>query len=175
MAKKLKTQAATIAAQNKDDVVAHIREIGDLSRVRDRLAATMNDGIAELQQQYANDAAPLNERIDALQKGVQIWCEANRALITDGGKVKFADFVTGVVKWRINPPKVSVSGVDAVLALMEGNEVLQRFVRIKKEVNKDAILNEPDLFADGAVPGIKLVQGQEFFVVEPHDQELAGV
>ena len=86
-------QAAQVAAQSKDDVVAYIREIGDLSRERDRLAATMNDGIAELQEQYANDAAPLNERIEALQDSVQLWCEANRMAITDGGKVKFADFV----------------------------------------------------------------------------------
>ena len=94
-------QAAQVAAQSKDDVVAYIREIGDLSRERDRLAATMNDGIAELQEQYANNAAPLNERIEALQDSVQLWCEANRMAITDGGKVKFADFVTGIVKWRV--------------------------------------------------------------------------
>ena len=175
MAKKLKTQAAAMAAQSKDDVVAHIKEIGDLSRERDRLAATMNDGIAVLQEEYANAAAPINERIEALQNGVQLWCEANRQAITDGGKVKFADFVTGTVKWRINPPKVSVSGMDAVLALLEANADLARFVRVKKEVNKDAILNEPGLFADGAVPGIRLVMGKEFFVIEPHDQVLEGV
>ena len=175
MAKKLKTQAAAMAAQSKDDVVAHIKEIGDLSRERDRLAATMNDGIAVLQEEYANAAAPINEHIEALQNGVQLWCEANRQAITDGGKVKFADFVTGTVKWRINPPKVSVSGMDAVLALLEANADLARFVRVKKEVNKDAILNEPGLFADGAVPGIRLVIGAEFFVIEPHDQVLEGV
>lgn len=174
-AKKLKTQAATVAAQSKDDVVTHIKEIGDLSRERDRLAAEMNDGIAVLQEKYASDAAPLNERMEALQTGVQLWCEANRRVLTDNGKVKSADFVTGTVKWRINPPKVSVSGVDAVLALLEANADLARFVRIKKEVNKDAILNETRLFANGKVPGIKLVQGKEFFVIEPHDQELAGV
>ena len=57
-------QAAQVAAQSKDDVVAYIREIGDLTRDRERLAAAMNDGIAELQEKYANDAAPLNERIE---------------------------------------------------------------------------------------------------------------
>ena len=168
-------QAAQVAAQSKDDVVAYIREIGDLSRERERLAAAMNDGIAELQEKYANDAAPLNERIEALQDSVQLWCEANRMAITDGGKVKFADFVTGIVKWRVNPPKVSVSGVDAVVSLLEGNAELSRFLRVKREVNKEAILNEQELFADGQVPGIKLVLGKEFFVIEPHDQVLEGV
>ena len=178
MAKPAKTRIKTtaqIAAQSKDDVIAFIREMGDVSREVKRLEATMNDGIAELQEQYANDAAPLNERIEALQDSVQLWCEANRMAITDGGKVKFADFVTGIVKWRINPPKVSVSGVDAVVALLEGNPELSRFLRVKREVNKEAILNEQELFADGQVPGIKLVLGKEFFVIEPHDQVLEGV
>lgn len=168
-------QAAQVAAQSKDDVVAHIREIGDLSRERERLAAAMNDGIAELQEKYANDAAPLNERIEALQDAVQLWCEANRLSLTDGGKVKFADFVTGTVKWRVNPPKVSVSGVEAVIALMEADPDRARFLRVKREINKEAILNEQELFADGQVPGIKLVLGKEYFVIEPHDQALEGV
>lgn len=171
--KKLKKPAPTLVAQSKDDVVAHIKEIGDLGRDRDRLAATMNDGIAKLQQEYAEAAAPLNERIESLQVSVQTWCDANRETITDGNKVKYADFVTGMVKWRINPPKVSVTGMDAVLALLEANPDLVRFVRVKKEVNKDAILNEPELFTGGAVPGIKISQGAEFFVIEPHDQGLA--
>ena len=168
-------QAAQVAAQSKDDVVAYIREIGDLTRDRERLAAAMNDGIAELQEKYANDAAPLNERIEALQDSVQLWCEANRMAITDGGKVKFADFVTGIVKWRADPPSVRVTGVAAVLAYLKEKTALARFVRLKEEINKEAILNEAELFADGQVPGIKIMSGVEKIVIEPSDPELAGV
>ena len=78
--KKLKSKALAVQApQSRDEVVEHIRIIGDLTRQRTRLAATMNDGIAELQEQYAQQADPINERIEALQAGVQVWCEANRA------------------------------------------------------------------------------------------------
>ena len=45
----------------------------------------------------------------------------------------------------------------------------------KDEINKDAILNEADLFAAGQVPGIRIVSGVEDFVVEPNDPDLAGV
>ncbi|OPX53964.1 host-nuclease inhibitor Gam family protein, partial [Oceanospirillum multiglobuliferum] len=62
---------------------------------------------------------------------------------------------------------------DAVMALLEANPALARFVRTKKEVNKDAVLNEPEFFAANPVPGIKIVQGKEFFVIEPHNQEVA--
>ena len=63
-------------------------------------------------------------------------------------------------------------GADAVMALLEANPALARFVRTKKEVNKDAVLNEPEFFAANPVPGIKIVQGKEFFVIEPYNQQL---
>ena len=65
------------------------------------------------------------------------------------------------------------AGVQAWLALLESKPDLARFIRVKKEVNKDAVLNEPEFFADNPVPGIKIVQGKEFFSVEPHNQELS--
>ncbi|WP_210392333.1 host-nuclease inhibitor Gam family protein, partial [Neisseria sp. HMSC075C12] len=46
------------------------------------------------------------------------------------------------------------------------------FVRTKKEIDKDAILNQKERFSDGQVPGIKIVSGLEDFVIEPTEQEL---
>ena len=178
MAKPAKTRiktSAQIAAQSKDDVIAYIREMGDVSREVKRLEATMNDGIAALQQQYADQSAPHNQRLEELQNAVQLWCEANRDALTDNGRVKFADLVTGIVKWRNNPPSVRITGVDAVIALLNADPELARFIRTKEEINKDAVLNERALFDQGQVPGLKIVEGKEYFVIEPHDQELSGV
>ena len=168
--KKLKSKALAVQApQSRDEVVEHIRIIGDLTRQRTRLAATMNDGIAELQEQYAQQADPINERIEALQAGVQVWCEANRATITNGNKVKFADFVTGTVKWRSKPPSVGLRKIEAVIEALKSNR-LSRFIRTKEEVNKDAILADPKAVA--GIAGITINSGDEEFVIEPHDQEL---
>ena len=170
--KKLKTKAlVTQAPQSRDQVVEHIRTLGDLTRQRARLAATMNDGIAALQQQYAQEADPINERIEALQAGVHVWCEANRAAITDNGKVKYADFVTGTVKWRNKPPSVGLRKIEAVIDALKRHG-LHRFLRTKEEVNKDAILADPQAVA--GVAGITINSGDEEFVIEPHEQELAS-
>ena len=173
-AKKMRVkQPAIIAAQTKEDVAGLIREIGDLSRDVKAMEVNMNDGIAALQQEYADNAAPLNERIEALQQAVQVWCEANRDALTDNGKVKYADLVTGVVKWRFNPPSVKVTGKDAVIALLEQDEAMAlQFVSVKKDVNRNAVLSNLEQFIAGQVPGIKIVQGNEYFVIEPHNQEL---
>jgi phage host-nuclease inhibitor protein Gam len=165
---RLKT-TATQAPQSKEAVVADIRAIGDAQREVQRLTADLNDKVAALQQQYAADAAPFNERIETLQAGVQTWCEANREELTNGDKTKTVDFVTGMVKWRIKPPSVSVRGAEAVVALLKRSG-LQRFVRTKEEVNKEAILNEQD--AARGIAGLAIVSGVEEFVIEPHDQQL---
>ena len=171
--KKLKSKALVVQApQNREEVIEHIRAIGDLTRQRTRLASTMNDGIAALQEEYAQAAEPINERIEAVQAGVHVWCEANRASITNGNKVKFADFVTGIVKWRAKPPSVGLRKVEAVIEALKKNG-LARFIRTKEEINKDAVLAEPKVFA--GIAGITINSGEEEFVIEPHEQALDGV
>lgn len=170
---KTKTESLAVAVQSRDDAALKIKRMGDLQRQIERIQADHNDKVAGLQKEADAAVLPISAEIDAIHAGVQAWCEANRDALTDGGKVKFADLTTGIVKWRNNPPKCSISGVDAVMALLEANPDLNRFIRIKKEINKDAVLNEAEFFAAHPVPGIKIMQGKEFFTVEPHNQELA--
>lgn len=173
--KKLKSKALEVQApQSREEVIEHIRSIGDLTRQCTRLAATMNDGIAVLQEQYAQAADPINGRIEALQKGVHVWCEANRASITNDNKVKFADFVTGIVKWRAKPPSVSLKKVEAVLEALKKNG-LKQFIRVKEDVNKEAILADKNASTKLAgIAGVTINGGDEEFVIEPHEQDLSG-
>lgn len=171
---KAKTKTtAIIGAQSRDEAVESIKRIGDLMREKERIQAQMNDAIARLQQEAAEACAPLAAEIEALEGSVKVWATANREALTEGGKVKFADLTTGIIRWRNHPPKCSVTGLDAVLALLEANPIFERFIRIKKEVNKDAVLNEPDFFTHNPVPGLKIVHGKEYFAIEPYNQELA--
>lgn len=78
-----------------------------------------------------------------LQSGIQTWCEAHRDELTGNGKVKFANLTTGEVQWRNRPPSVSIRGADNVIELLR-RLGLERFIRVKEEINKDAILNEKE-------------------------------
>lgn len=172
---RVKTAALIVAAQDKAEAAAHIRRIGDLSREVKRLSAEMGDKQAAIEQEYRDLAAPYEAEIKALTAGVQAFCEANRQELTQNGKTKTVDFVTGLAKWRINPPSVKFTGKEAIIAYLKEKVDLVRFVRVKEDINKEAILNEAELFADGKVPGIRIVSGVEDFVVEPTDPDLAGV
>ncbi|WP_218072822.1 host-nuclease inhibitor Gam family protein, partial [Escherichia coli] len=144
---------------------------GDLQREAARLETEMNDAIAEITEKYASQIAPLKTSIETLSKGVQGWCEANRDELTNGGKVKTANLVTGDVSWRQRPPSVSIRGVDAVMETLE-RLGLQRFIRTKQEINKEAILLEPKAVA--GVAGITVKSGIEDFSIIPFEQE-AGI
>ena len=173
MAKTKIKQPAIKAAQDKAEVTAFIRRIGDLQRDIKRLETEAGDKKAEIEEEYAALADPLCSEMTALTESVAAYCEAHKDELTDGGKSKTVDFTTGLIKWRIRPPSVKVTGVAAVLAWLQEKTAFAEFVRTKKEIDKDAILNQKERFADDQVPGIKIVSGVEDFVIEPTEQELA--
>lgn len=164
---RLKAAARQPAPQSRDEAAAHIRRIGDLSREQLRAQAELNDAIAQLTERYQPRLDALTEEIKGLQAGVQTWCEANRADLT-GGKTKTANLITGEVQWRSRPPSCRITGAESVIDTLE-RLGLGRFVRIKKEVNKDAILNEPQ--AVEGVAGISIQSGVEDFVILPFEIE----
>ncbi|HBK2226973.1 TPA: host-nuclease inhibitor Gam family protein [Escherichia coli] len=170
-AKRIKSAAAAYVPQNRDAVITDIKRIGDLQREASRLETEMNDAIAEITEKFAARLAPIKTDIETLSKGVQGWCEANRDELTNGGKVKTANLVTGDVSWRQRPPSVSIRGVDAVMETLE-RLGLQRFIRTKQEINKEAILLEPKAVA--GVAGITVKSGIEDFSIIPFEQE-AGI
>lgn len=165
-ANRLKLQAEAYVPQTLDDCAADIRRIGDLQRQLIVEQTRMNDAIAEITHRHQPAIEALREQIKPLQAGIQVWCEANRQDLTRGGRTKTASFVTGEVQWRQRPPSVSVRGVEAVLSAL-AELGLGRFIRVKEEVNKDAILAEPD--AVRGVPGITVVTGVEDFVIVPFE------
>ncbi len=168
---RIKTPASAVnVPQSREMVADYIREIGERQRQLVRLETHMNDELARVRERFEAEADPHRQRIAALQHGAQIWCESNREQLTQGGKVKTAAFTTGEIQWRTRPPSVRVTGAEAVLDLLR-RMGLGRFIRTKEEVNKEAILNEPEAVA--SVPGIAIAQGEDFIVV-PFEAELTG-
>ncbi|WP_238947536.1 host-nuclease inhibitor Gam family protein [Vandammella animalimorsus] len=168
MATRMKKPAQVAVPQSRNDCAEYIRNVGDLTREQARLVTEMNDQIAAITQRYQPELEGLQQRIDTLHEGIQSWCEAHRVeLCGENDKLgKSVNFVTGTVSWRQRPPSVRVTGQESVIdtLLRMG---LERFVRTKEEINKDAILNERDSVR--GIAGIKIITGVEDFIVEPFE------
>lgn len=165
-ATRLKAKAQVYVPQTRDDAAADIRKIGDLQRQIARSSADLNDAIAELTAVAQPTLDALGEQLKTLQEGVQAYCEAHRFDLTNEGKVKTANLITGEVQWRQRPPSVSVRGAESVIEALK-RLGLGKFVRTKEEINKEAILNEPEEVR--GVAGITVVKGVEDFVITPFE------
>lgn len=170
--KKSKAVAVQIQVpQTREDVASAILRIGNLQREHVRVETAMNDELANIKATYEAQAEPMKSEIIALTEGVNIWCAANRDALTSSGKVKFHAFTTGEVRWRITPPKVMIKGVEMVLTAIKAAGLTQ-FIRIKEEINKEAILQDDSV--RHTISGISIQQTEEFVVV-PFETKLEEI
>ncbi|MDP2808668.1 MAG: host-nuclease inhibitor Gam family protein [Rhodocyclaceae bacterium] len=165
---RLKQPAVAVAVPaSAAEVSAAIARIGGEQRELARIEAGMNDALAEVKEHWETIAEPHRKRIADTTQGVQVWCEAHRGELLKGD-AKTAAFPAGEVQWRVRPPRCVVRGAEAVLDTLR-RLGLSRFIRSKDEINKDAILNEPE--AVRGVAGIGIEQGEDF-VIKPFEAPL---
>lgn len=165
----MKSATQTAIYQSRDEVQSAIKEIGDKQRELLRLSTEMNDELAAISERYAPLLEAIKDALKPMQKGVQMWCEVHRNELTDNGKCKTGSFITGEVQWRIKPPSVRVRNAEAVIEALEGFG-LHAFIRNRQEVNKEAVLADPE--AVSAIEGISINSGEEEFIIKPFEQEI---
>ena len=168
---RIKTEAAAVAFQNREEVNEAIAQIGEAQRERARIEAAMNDELALIRARYEEQAAPHAAVIKEFRNGIQIWAEANRIELTREGRTKTVKLAAGEISWRTRPPRVLIRGEGIVLGALKSLG-LDRFIRTKEEVDKNAILADPD--AVNGVKGISLAQGEDF-VIKPFATEIEEV
>ena len=124
---------------------------------------------AALKQRFEDVAKPHRAEKADLEKGLFAWAEANRDRLTKGGRTKTVKLPSGKVAWRTLPPKVTVRGIPAILKHLKSNG-LQQFIRTKSEIDKDAMLKEPELA--GTVPGVSVGSAGETIDFVPDETTL---
>lgn len=176
---KSKTRAANLSVpQSAEEAASFIGRIGIAERMVARIEHDMNDQIAKIKQASEEAASGYVAEAKALIAGLQIFCDANRDKLTDGGKVKHHQFGAGKVEWRHRPPSVRMAPgkkAEDVIAWCEAQEdhpeYAERFVRVKKELDKDALRASP--MADD-IPGIIIGSAGEDFIVTPFETQIEG-
>lgn len=128
----------------------------------------MNDEIAAIKTHYEAQAAPHNQRITDNFRDLQLWAEANRDSLCIG-KIKTVRMATGEIQWRKRPPSVRITGAPAVIERLISFG-LNVFIREKKEIDKEAILAEPDQVK--GIKGIKVITDVEDFVATPYETKI---
>lgn len=166
-----RTAPAFQIPQTRDQVSEFIHGIGEDQRELARIQADMQDELAMIREKYEARAQPIAQRIQDRTAGVQVWCDGHRAQLTQDGKTKTARFAAGDVLWRNTPPACTVRNAEGVMDALY-KMFGETFLRLKREVNKDAILATALDHPVRKVEGITISQREEF-VVQPFETELA--
>ncbi|WP_245411851.1 host-nuclease inhibitor Gam family protein [Phyllobacterium leguminum] len=157
--------------QSREQAAAAVGRIGTLRREIDARKAAKDEKVRQAGEELEREIAPLVEEMGQQVEGIQVYCEANRTALTNDGRVKYHDFGTGRVSWRQRPPKVSVSNVKAIIEHCK-KFGLKAFLREKVEINKDAMLADPDTAQ--MITGVSISSDGEDFVIETAELQTAG-
>lgn len=172
-ATRIKTAAAPFAVpQTAEEANDFVARLGAAQRDRALIETAMNEELAAVKARFEAEAQPHKEQAEALTRGLHTYAEAHRAALTQDNRVKFHRFVAGEVSWRTRPPKVTIRGAETVIAALK-RLGLDRFLRVKEEPNKEAMLAEPEVAT--TVAGISIGSSGEDFIVKPFETLLEEV
>ena len=167
MAKNKRAAETATPPVNRDEAETYLARIGEIQRLTQLNKTALAEAVARVTADIEAESAKLAEEHDRLFRGLQLWAEANRHALTDGGKTKTVRLGNGTIAWRMAPPSVQIKGQEAVLGYLMNNTI--GFTRIKVEINREAMLARPEEAAK--IPGVTIKSAGESFVVEPVGQK----
>lgn len=169
MAKKKSVKRTAVRAPTSvGELREFVRYVGINKRKLDAIQTKLNEKIEQLKAQAIVNSLPHQEEIDRLFDGIYIFAESHRDELTEKGKKKTVNLPTGDILWRLTPPAVSLKNVKRIIELCKSCR-LKRFIRTKEEVDKEAMLKEPERAKE--IKGVTISQKEEF-VVKPSEIEI---
>lgn len=168
---RIKLSLGTI--RTREDAETVLGEIAVITINKTRTLAQMDGEIAAIRKNYEANLAAYDKSLAEKTRLLADWAEINRDTAFPK-KAKSITFVQGTLGFRTSNPSVVLTGRawswDKVLATLQALR-WRKFVRIKREVDKEAILaryakakdqGKFDTFL--ARCGLKIKQDETFFV-----------
>lgn len=138
-----------------------LRRLGEHQRHIARIQTEVTGEIETIKAHATEATLPHQEAIQQLFDAIYAYGQSHRQELTEDGKKKTVSLPSGEIFWRRNPPSVSIRNVEQVVAACE-KMGLGRFIRLKKEPDKEAMLKEPNVA--GNIQGVAIKQDEEFGV-----------
>ena len=159
-----KTDKAKAARMTREDIEAAVRELCIASVRLDEEQARMNLELAAVRERYEPELAALSEIADEQTAIIRAWADAHPE---EFATRKSIAMVHGTIGYRTGQPTLKpIRGVtwDKILAILRHN--LPHYVRVKEEVDKEAILADREQLGDENLKtlGMRVEQAERFFV-----------
>jgi phage host-nuclease inhibitor protein Gam len=152
-----------------------LEQYGEGARDLAKAEARLEKAVARLTARIEQTAKPLKERQAMLAAQIAAYAEANRATLLEDGR-KSHDMPAGRIGWRTNPPSVKYGRgikVEAIIAAILSMGLRRKFLRLKLEPNKEAMLEEENRAKARTIPGVSIITDAETFFIEPVTAQLS--
>lgn len=144
---------------------AAVREIVELKIAHQTATLEMDEAITNAKKKFEGTLSALEKDILIKTTMVQMWAESNPLEFTAS---KSIDMTHAVVGFRTGQPTLkTLAGWTWDRVLEKLNAIgLDRFVRIKSEVNKAQLLSDRDTLGADQLKsiGVRVVQDEAFFI-----------
>ncbi|GJD97748.1 host-nuclease inhibitor Gam family protein [Methylobacterium iners] len=202
---RAKTKAAGTnlpVPQNDGEAERLVARIGVIDRTLDAEQADHNAAVALLEEKFAQRKKELTAERGGLVEALNIWATAHRERLTNGGRTKTVQLVTGRIEWREGSPSVTLNGkrvsktgkevlplIFARIAELQSvttggplqertrakfeQQCLQAFLRVTTTLNKEAM--HTDRKTAEMLSGVAVVGSGETFAVEPLASQIREV
>ena len=154
------------AVRSRAEMENLVGDIASFKNEEQALKAEMDKRIQEVRTSYEESLARLADEINLRMPAAEEWARANPA---EFGKLRSIDMTHAEVGWRTGQPQLKTrSGWtwDRVLERLEAFAQYAGFIRVKKEVDKQAIIaaRENLLPGDFEQMGVRVIQEESFYV-----------
>ncbi|MDI6804636.1 MAG: host-nuclease inhibitor Gam family protein [Bacteroidota bacterium] len=144
------------------DVDQNLRFIGLEKSFVSKREAQMNKLILDIQGKYEEETREARESIMALEKDIELYCSEHRDEFVESKTIALN---YGLVSFRLSTPKLQPlrgNTWEVVLTIIKKLK-LTRFIRVKEELDKDAIKSQYPDSRDLAKFGLQLTQSEQFY------------
>lgn len=154
------------APKTRDEMESLVGEITALKIQERKIKAEMDAVLKQTKDNYQALLTKCNEQLAARLPRALAWAEANAH---EFGTSKSLELLHATIGWRITPPSLkTLAGWtwDRVIEKIHDLGLDALYLRVKQEVNKQAILAERDAIGTDQLRsfGVRVVQEEEFYV-----------
>ena len=138
-----------------------IREVAEFQIGIQEVERNFNKAVKQLRKESKRKIVPKQRAIKKRLISLFTLYQNNWKKFTQRGRRKIVNFVNGQIGSYMTPPAVNIQNKKRVLKDLEIHK-LDLFIRVTKELDKEAILMHPVLVA--GIKGIKVGQKEKFMV-----------
>ena len=170
---KQRIKVVTPVIQTRDEAEGVMNALALIATNKRIIAARMDKELLAVQEKYSGQLTECDAVITSEAKKLEAWANAHPEEFPRNKKS--IELLAGTIGFRIDTPSVALLNRTftwaKVLAFIKAKR-WRKFIRVKIEVDKDAILKragtleKPTKFQRETLPemGLKIVQAENFFV-----------